>query len=262
MIDDSNKEDLIEQYLLGELSGVLLKEFNEKLGSDNQFKNEVATQSEIIQNIKLAGRKQWSLKLGALHEKIDEGITEAEGEALVNSNVFSLRNVYRKRYSLVAAAVIGLILTSGLLFTVLNDKPDSERIFQAYHKPYIDLEQGTRGLPSDTLTERRQAFQAYNQKNYQESITLFESMLAKKEDETILFYLGNAYLSGDRARDAENTFKKYLGRYKEYAAESTWYLSLSYLKQGKLKEARYVLEEVARDNNEYSKQAIQILDKW
>jgi len=86
-------------------------------------------------------------------------------------------------------------------------------------------------------------------------------MLAKKEDEAVLFYLGNAYLSAGNAKEAEYTFKNYLNKYKEFTIESKWYLCLSLLKQGKREEANKILEELAKGNNNYSKEANAILSK-
>lgn len=259
MIDDANKDELIEQYLLGNLSGVLLNEFKKRLDNNEQFRREVAVQKAIIRNIKTVGRKEWSDKLKSFHNELYSDKFKEENVQPVITRIKPRRRLYEKKFILAAATIIGLIFISGLLFTTLNNRAGSESIFQANYIPYAYLDQSTRALPTDTLTLRDQAFQAYEQRNYLKSIELFKSILAKGEDETVLFYLGNAYLSANRAPDAESTFKEYLSKYKEYEAESRWYLSLSYLKQKKLKEARSVLEAISKENNDYSKKAILIL---
>lgn len=259
MIDDANKDELIEQYLLGNISGIWLDEFNARLDTDEHFRREVALQKAIIRNIKTAGRKEWADKLQSFHNELYSEKFEEEIVQPVITMIKPRRRFYERKSVVAAAIIIGLIFISGLLFTTVNNRVDSESIFQANYIPYAYLEQGTRALPFDRLNLREQAFQAYEQRNYFKSVELFKSILLKGEDETVLFYLGNAYLSANKATDAESTFKEYLRKYEEYEAESRWYLSLSYLKQKKLKETRSVLEAISKEDNDYSKKAVLIL---
>ena len=260
MINDSNKEELIEQYCLGELNGIQLEEFNQMLTNDDQLRKDVMLQADIIRNIQLAGRQKWASKLKSLHEGMNSAETKKETLAAKADNIVPFKRWPEKKYLLVAATFIGIIVMSGLLFLEFKTSSlDTEKIFLSYYQPYVNLEEGNRALPMDTLTERRQAIMAYSQKNYPASIRLFESILKKGEDEVVLFYLGNAYLSNNMPKEAANTFRKYLARFKEYDVEARWYLGLSYLKENKLKEARKVLEELAKEKNDFSNRASALL---
>lgn len=260
MIENTNKDELIEQYLLGELSGDLLNEFKEKLAADDQFKKDVAMQSAFIRNIKTTGREEWTLKLKAIHNEMNFAGVKAE-EKPVAKKIVPLKSFYQKKYYLAVAASIILIIFSTFLLINMNNRPGAERVFQTFYQPYPDLEPDTRSFPLSNYSVKKDAFKAYNEGNYLESIQLFKSILAQGEDEIVLFYLGNAYLSADKAKEAESIFQNYLNNYTEFAPESKWYLSLSYLKQGKVNEARKLLEELFKGNKDYSKKAGDVLNK-
>jgi tetratricopeptide (TPR) repeat protein len=158
-----------------------------------------------------------------------------------------------------AAAAIVLLLVAAVLFVSLRSS-SPEKLFVAYYAPYSSIEQTKRGN-NDNSTERQKAFEAYTAGRYEESIPLFQSLLTKGQDESVLFYLGNAFLSVDRPQQAENTFKTYLASYQEFEAEAEWYLSLSYLKQKKIQEARQLLTDIAAKNNDYNDKAKDLLSK-
>lgn len=261
MIEDTNRDELIEQYLLGELSGDSLEQFKRKFESDDGFRKEVALQRTIIRNIKAAGRREWSEKLDTMHDEISRGIKATPGITREN-RLTSIKGFHKNKYVLrIAAALLILILSAIFIITKNSGKKNSEKIFLAYYQPYPDLEQKTRTLNQGTTSVKKEAFEAYNAGDYLESIRLFKNILAKGKDEIVLFYLGNAYLSADKPEEAQRTLIAYLDDYKEFEAESKWYLSLAYLKQGKQGEARKLLLELVKENNDYSRRAGEILSK-
>ena len=260
MIEDTNRDELIEQYLLGELSGDSLEQFTRKFESDDEFRKEVSLQRAIIRNIKAAGRREWSEKLETMHNDMFFG-REKDYEIPGGNRLAPVKRLYKNKYVLGAAASLLIIIISAIFVITKNNRTASDDIFLAYYQPYPDLEQRTRSMTPGKASVKKEAFEAYDAGNYPESIRLFKSILEMGKDEIVLFYLGNAYLSAGKPEEAERTFDLYLNEYKEFAVESKWYLSLSYLKQGKKKEAGKLLQDLVKENNDYSKRATEILNK-
>lgn len=257
MNENTSKDELIEQYLLGHLSGDQLAEFNKKLLTDSELQKEVDLQKTFVRNIKLAGRREWKRKLENIHqEMIAGGDTEKPQPAVI-----SIGRSSTKKYLLGAAAAAAAVVILCTWWLGQNSNEGNERLFAAYYKPYVNIDQTTRSVPSTAPTERTEAFQAYDKGDYARSVGLFKKILAKGDDEAVLFYLGNACLSDNQFREAETAFKDYLNKYREFASEAGWYLGLSYIRQGKMKEALPLLKEQVRQKGSFSKEAAEILLK-
>ncbi|MEO5999634.1 MAG: tetratricopeptide repeat protein [Chitinophagaceae bacterium] len=261
MIDNINNEELIEQYLLGEMTGARLEEFKLKLLTDDQFRNKVSMQKAIIQNVKIEGRIAWKLKLEAYHKELDTSLMKAE-QTKMRAGIFQKFTRFPiKRYFQPVAATVALVIITTVTFLSVNSSSATDRIFSEYYHPFSSVVQASRELPNNSPSQKDQAFDAYNREQYSESIKMFTNILSYGSDETAIFYLGNAYLSTGKYKEAEITFTRYLNEYKEFAVESTWYLALSYLKQKKTKEARPLFEQLSIGDNDYRKKAQDILIK-
>lgn len=256
MNGNTSKDELIEQYLLGQLSSDQLAAFNKQLLADNELQKEVELQKALIRNVRRAGREEWKRKLDDMHrELIPEGAEKRQTATIV-----PIRRPSIKKY-LLGAAAIAAVAVLCTWWIVQDSNAGNERLFAAYYKPYANIEQATRSVPPAAPTERIEAFQAYDRGDYAGSIGLFKKVLEKEADEAVLFYLGNAYLSSNKAPEAEAAFKDYLSKYREFVPEASWYLSMSYIKQGKLKKARPLLEELVKRKGSFSKEAAEILLK-
>jgi tetratricopeptide (TPR) repeat protein len=257
---DEDKNEWIEQYIQGNLNGQKLEAFEKQLAADSNLQKEVALEKSIIKNLKRAGRNDWTMKLESFHQEIiAEDLPASSQENRFTISASSKKAWYSGPYFMAAAATVLLLLVATVLFFSLRAS-SPEKLFVAYYTPYSSIEQTKRGS-NENLTERKKAFEAYVAGKYVESISLFQSVLIKGQDESVLFYLGNAYLSADRPQEAENTFKSYLATYQEFEAEAEWYLSLSYLKQKKTQEAKQLLTAISAKNNEYSDKAKDLLSK-
>ena len=101
MINDTNKNEMIEQYLRGELSGDLLKEFTHKLSTDSNFKKEVSLERAIVKNLQTVGRKQWQHKLESFHQELDTELPVENNDIRVPGKTKKLTS---KQYVFAAAA--------------------------------------------------------------------------------------------------------------------------------------------------------------
>jgi tetratricopeptide (TPR) repeat protein len=269
MIDDTNKNELIEKYLLGALQGEDLEAFKEKLAADAGFRKEVALEQAIVRNLKKAGRADMRLKLEGFHQDMGPVLEmenpaqpEEQEQQAVTAKVIPL---YARKYLLMAAASVTLLLASTLtLHTLLQNRHTPEAIFESYYEPYDDIAV-MRDIPTK-IAIKNEAAMAYNERNYRKSIQLFKIVLEKEKDEEALFYLGNAYLSANMPLEAINTFESYLSTFDNYKNEAKWYLALSYLKAGKDQKARNLLKELATQGespeNPYRDKAREILSNY
>ncbi|KAA5541576.1 tetratricopeptide repeat protein [Adhaeribacter rhizoryzae] len=266
MIDDANKNELIEQYVQGKLSGNVLAEFKNKLAADAAFRNDVALEQAIVRNLKAAGRNAMRLQFENYHQEISQesyryAPTQAEPSWADKIKEFindKLAWLNAKPYWAMAAATIILIITSTLIF--FNTQTSSAEIYTAYYTPYpIET---FRSAPNENALATEAAV-AYNAGDYQHSISLYKQLLATAADEQALFYLGNAYLSAGLTQQAISTYETYLQQYQEFAPEAKWYLGLSYIKAGQDSKAKAIFKELAANpENEYSDKAQEILKKY
>ncbi|GEO02912.1 hypothetical protein AAE02nite_05760 [Adhaeribacter aerolatus] len=268
MIDDANKDELIEQYVQGKLRGKLLDEFKNKLAADAAFRADVALEQAMVRNLKTAGRAEIRLKFEHFHQEMPResySYTPAKAEP---SLLEKLKEIIAEKLTLLnakpywAMAAASVVLLIAATFIFFNTQTAPAEIYGAYYTPYpIET---FRSAPTEN-TLATQAAAAYNAGDYQRSITLFKQILAQEANEQALFYLGNAYLSANRPQEAINTYKLYLQKYREFENEAKWYLGLSYIKVGKYSEAQKLFAALAANqnpDNDYQEEAKQILKKY
>jgi tetratricopeptide (TPR) repeat protein len=268
MIDDTNKAEVIEHYLLGKLNQELLEEFNHKLATDAQFKAEVSLEQALYRNLQVVGRRERRLKLEAFHEEMARPAFEVEPaenqEAEERPLPGKVIQFPVKRFAWMAAASIALIIGTTLILNPFErNRVRPETMFATAFTPYPGGET-TRG-DGERGSTKAQAFAAYREGNYQESIDLFKAVPEGEKDEMTWFFLGNALLSADRPQEAIHTFESYLLQYEEFAIEARWYLGLAYLQVGEAAKAKQQFEQVASapdpQAGEYQEKAKELLNQ-
>jgi hypothetical protein len=261
MMGDANLDDIIEQFVLGTLEGNQLIEFQSKLLADPELKNEVALQQDLIGNIKTYGRKELREKLDVLHNRLTVAVFPEQ----IRSGGNKIRRLptrhWQKKYWISAACILFLIVSAGLI-TLYNKTANHDALLETYYKPFSTIKGYYRSLQPSVLSEKDQAFREYDKGDYQSSVRLFTSLLEKGDDEVSLFFLANAFLAEGNLLEAEKAFLGYLQHYRKFHDETQWYLSITYLKEKKVKEAKRLLRELANRQNDYSKNAKDILMKW
>lgn len=109
MIDDENRTDLIDQYLEGELSGEALREFEERLNEDREFRKEVALQQKIAHTIKEQERAKLKSEIKQLfNEEINN--KESGGAPVID--------IASRRRNFAIAAIVTVVLVASVLFIV------------------------------------------------------------------------------------------------------------------------------------------------
>jgi len=137
MINEENKEEIIERYLENKLTGEELKEFEEKMATDAAFRREVALQKKIVRNVHTVGREQLRAQLKDIHKEM-----MADQDTKEETKVVPLWQ--RKTVQYAIAAAIALLMVAGVVFVLLQDTT------HGIQKDVLAVETiGTRGEPQN-----------------------------------------------------------------------------------------------------------------
>jgi len=231
------KTKLIEGYLEGSLNDDEKKLFEEELHSGN-----------LLSIVKMYDEVNQSIRDNALHE------LRARLEKII---------ARRKRRSFlfmsVAAALI-LIVAAGIalkaVFPVTNDPSE---LFNKYYTPY-EADILTRSEKLSTIFE--EGIKEYQEADYNEALNVFSAIddSAAADVDLLNFYRGLAsvgLMEYDKAIGFFNTIPAVWEN--PYSVHRDWYLALSYLKTGQLKEAEAIFTELESSGEMYSRESGEIL---
>lgn len=245
MNHSENDITLVEKYFDAELSESEMKHFAQRVESDDSFKTLVEQEKALIGAVR--------------YHAITENLQFLEHlESNLNGQGRKVTRPLKTWYLYAAAATIGIIVVARLFLTSFNETPDE--LFAAYFKPYPNVFEPTlRGENrSDSRTE---AFQAYEQGDYQKAAALFTELLKSGEEPGILLLLGNSNLILGNLDEAKVNFTTLNKDYDELDIQSKWYLSLCYLKSGDIDRARNMLRELGETEISYATKAKELLEK-
>lgn len=237
---------LVEKYFDRELSEAEVSYVHERMELDNGFKTLFNQEKTLIKSIQQEGL----LRDLRMLKEVEKNIQSTEN----SSKTFNLNAWYYKA----AAAIIVFVVAAKLIMPLHED---SEKLFQSYFKPYPNVFEPTlRGAIEDE-TLRAEAFQAYEQGNYQKALIGFNSILQNGSEPSVLLLIGNSNLILGNTGDAKNNFLTLIKDYDELDTQAKWYLSLCYLKEGDVDQARLMWEELSGTEISYANKAKELLKK-
>jgi len=237
---------LVEKYFDAELNDSEMNHFTSRMESDQNFKTLVEQEKAIIGAIR--------------HQGLTENLQYLETlEAnLGNSSHVRVQAPVKKWYYAAAAVTIGVLIVGKILLNSFSESPD--KLFEAYFTPYPNtFEPTVRG--NSAITKRTQAFEAYDQGDYENAAILFTELLATNKEPGMLLLLGNANLILGNVEKAKENFIILNKDFDELDIQSKWYLSLCYLKSGDVERARTMLKELGNTEISYANKAKELLDK-
>jgi tetratricopeptide (TPR) repeat protein len=248
----SNTERVIK-YLDGELSEVEVLEFEKLLKSDPDLSKELNFVKDIEKCFQDKSLETFKSSLQRARQNFVESEQSQKGRTRVLIPEL-------KRYSRIAAVVLILITSVVAVVHILSLKPNrNEKLFTQYFQPY----QGDVSSRSDAnaVTNLQFAFQAYNNKQYHEAISLFDKVLASDNSMLrVCFYKGISSIECGDFMLALNSFKQVTSNLSSpYYAQSRWYMALTWLKLNKPENAKLHLEWLIQNDSYYGKKASAIL---
>jgi hypothetical protein len=228
----------IDSYLNNELSRSELETFEQQLVEDKNL-----------------------TQLVVFHREINESIIDDEVHFLRQKLSILTHNSSKRfpAYRTVSAIVAVFIIL--LSIYTISYSPSPEKTFAKNYSPYTtDLSTRSADLSVNEFTF---ALKLYNKGEYTSAFEVLKNYNTKNLNNTAgQYYLALSALEINEIEVAENNFKAVItnGEY-AYQLHSKWYLSMLYLKTGKIEQARSLLEELSSEENFYSTRAKKILRK-
>ncbi|HMG89405.1 MAG TPA: tetratricopeptide repeat protein [Chryseolinea sp.] len=238
---------LVEKYFDAELNDAELKNFTTRLESDEHFKLLVEQEKALIAAIRFDGAASNLQYLEELETKLQK---ETPLRISSGSN---------KWYYYAAAAAVGMTILVTVFMNSFNENPD--QLFQAYFTPYPNMFEPTVRSNQSSDSKRAEAFQAYEQGNYQKAATLFTDLLKDNKDAGMLLLLGNSNMMLGNLEEAKANFITLNDDFDDLDMQAKWYLSLCYLKNGEMDKAQALLKELGDTEISYATKAKELLEK-
>jgi TolA-binding protein len=238
---------LVEKYFDSELNDAEMKTFTMRMVSDENFKALVDQEKVLIAAIRYEGAVSNLKYLEDLEVKLEKETPLRLGSAPT------------KWYYYAAAAVIGITAVVAVFMNNFRNQPDE--LFQAYFTPYPNMFEPTTRSNEAVDSKRNDAFQAYEQGDYEKAASLFKDLLKEKKEAGMMLLLGNSNLILGNVEEAKENFVALNKDFDELDMQAKWYLSLCYLKKGETEKARAILKELGDTEISYATKARELLEK-
>jgi tetratricopeptide (TPR) repeat protein len=238
---------LVEKYFDSELNDAEMKNFTMRMESDEHFKALVDQEKVLIAAIRYEGAVSNLKYLEDLEVKLEK------------ETPLRLSSAPTKWYYYAAAAVIGITAVVAVFMNDFRNRPDE--LFQAYFTPYPNMFEATTRSSEAVDSKRKDAFQAYEQGDYQKAASLFKDLLKDKQEAGMILLLGNSNLILGNVDEAKENFIALNTDFDELDMQAKWYLSLCYLKSGETEKARAILKELGDTEISYATKARELLEK-
>ena len=242
----------IEQFIAGELEGVHLQKFEQKLQTDKSLKAELKLHQKVQEMMQKQAEEQLKSELKTIINSADNG---QQGGKVVS--------ISRRKWAFWAAAAMLFLVAGPVYFILVNQPTSGQDLFAQHFEPY-DINMGLRGSSEavDIQKLQTQAKAAYEQKNYDTAIDLLTQLSEKEPAKPdYKLYIGLSQLASDNPDLASPIFES-LSTDPTFDEVAEWYLAMCYLKKEKLEMAKAKLGNIAaKSNHEFKKQAAEILEK-
>lgn len=223
-----------ESYLNNEMPQAEKELFEQRLNSDNQFRESFNLYKETT---------------AMLENKFDsKTIDFKENLKSISKTHFSENKEDKSRvinfkpfYYAIAASVV---LAFGTWFMMQGNPEYGD--FNQHENAYF-TERGS------IIKNLRLAQNAFNEKNYKVAIENFEIVLKDYDKPEVRFFYGISLLEENRYSEAETNFTNIQEGTSVYKDKATWYLALSKLKQNQFEECKNYIKQIPEDAEDYEK---------
>lgn len=225
------EDDLVDRYLLEQLSREETIAFNNRLADDPSFQ-------QVVNERKL-------LLVG-----IQESVLRSRLDDYHNNLQAGKPRVRRMNRWLIAAAIIGVLFLPLSWLLLRPSKP--ERLYTEYYQPDPGLISAMSA--SDNSEEEYQFEKAmidYKTGNYQAALLSWKAIDQKADSDTLDYFIGSAYLALHQSTNAFIYFKKVLTRKESmFTSDACWYAGLALLQNGQSEEAiKYLRQSLHKDKD-------------
>lgn len=233
--------DLLQNYFSNSLTAEQEVVFQKLLETDSAFKAEFEYENSLKKAIKSHESDALKLKL----QGFEREITSKKSSS------------FDYRYLAIAASLVLLVSWFGYnSFFSTNYSNLYDTNYSGYPNTVYTI---TRGDDQNSL--EREAFVAYETKNYETAIEKFDAIVESAENNYIPFYKAQAYLGLDNTDKAESLFQEVIKNNSEFVAESTWFLALIAIKGEDKNQAKLYLEDLITNYTYNQTKAIDLLEE-
>lgn len=241
-----NKSDLIEKYLMNEMSVREQVKFEESLRLNPDLMSEFLLRKEINHAIV-------EDDIIKLRENLDE--------ILYPTKSLKKRNCSFYIYSAVAAVMILLIVASVIFISPKNSMSQNDA-FQTYYSAYPAIMSFRSPMDQNEIEKiLYDAFNYYDEGKFELASCYFKKVLDKDNTNYMCqFYLSVCEIENNNLTEATEYLNDLvLKKDHIFWEQSNWYLALVYLKQNDIKNAENVLRKVVQENMAMKPEAERIL---
>lgn len=264
MMEKATKQEQIELYLTGALSGEDLANFEKMLQEDKAFAEDV----EIMKDIEAAFQDARLEK--AITPKLEELGKKYMPDASSTNATPSPFNPW-----IIGAVIITLGLAGGAWAWINNakDEPVQEEVQEpmenifASHMDAYTSNTITRGEEDNNWSEDyKNALDLYENGAYDDAIPVLKNHLSANENDVeAKILLGNCYLKTTpiQLNKAIQTFKEIVnGEPTVFTQAAQWYLALAYFENAQEADAKATLEKLASKRGKYAEKAKGLLNGY
>ena len=223
-----------ESYLNNEMPQAEKELFEQRLNSDNQFRESFNLYKEttaMLENKFDSKTIDFKENLKSI-SKTHFSEKEEDKSKVINFKPF---------YYAIAASVV---LAFGTWFMMQGNPEYGD--FNQHENAYF-TERGS------IIKNLRLAQNAFNEKNYKVAIENFEIVLKDYDKPEVRFFYGISLLEENRYAEAETNFVSIQNGTSIYKDKATWYLALSKLKQNQFEECKNYIKQIPEDAEDYAK---------
>lgn len=229
-----NKFDLIEKYLMNEMSVREQVEFEEALRTNPDLMKEFLLRKDINKAI------------------IEDDVVNLRRELgnLVNNQLYTRPKRTLFIYSAAAAVLVLLIVASGIFFSQ-NNQIEKRNLFESFYSAYPAIMSFRSPIDQNDIEKLLyEAFNFYDEKQYDSAAVYFKYILEKDRSNNMSqFYLSVCEIENNNLSEAEEYLNDLIQKKNHiFWEQSNWYLALVYLKQNELNNAESILNKVIQHN--------------
>lgn len=228
-------EELIEKFFEKALTPSELRDFNEKLAANQDFREAFELQRSIKKVVAVSERNTLKNQL----QQFEEAKTKSKN---------------RFRWQFAAAAVAILMISVYLLNSYSAN--NLEQLFEAYYEAYPNTEMPmVRNAKQNSLPV--QAFAAYEKGDFATASQLFSQLTS---EDYAVFYKAICEIENKNHEVALKLLQnKNFGA--DYKLKATWYLAMLHLKMGDVEKAKTLLSKLIRERSFKTDEALRLLKK-
>jgi len=275
--------EIFDRYIDGQLEGKELEDFNEKLRTDNEFRQSLdkyirlnKATAEVVRDKKNTEEElqideavdESSLQDISKYGKDKRGVPDEQTasftETLSNAEKGSLKGTFGVKtrrlaiqFAIAATVIVAILFT--LFFLLKQNKIGNEALFTMYYKPYAE----TQEVLEITRTNDNfyYALKVFEAGDWARAAVLFDKLSDSAELKVYAaFYSGLTFMQMGRWEQAVKKLEEVVD-YGETQVEkpALWYLGLCFLRIDDSVSARRQFEILASTKNEYTGRSRRIL---